>query len=79
MHATKGALVRAERVIDLTNMRRKTMLTKFLLTKRAGEKTSFVGLLIKLNQICAREWCGIKEHRCKLSYVSRQGLRYTFQ
>ena len=44
MHATKGALLSAQRVIYLTNTRDQTMLAEFLFAESAREKASLVGL-----------------------------------
>ena len=54
MQAAKRALVRAERVVDLTEMTDEIVLAEFLLAKRAREKAPLISFLFELDQICAR-------------------------
>ena len=54
MHAAKRALLRAERIIDLTEMTNKSVLTKLILAKCAGEKATIVAFLLEVDEIGAR-------------------------
>ena len=62
MHAAKRALLRAQRIIDLTEMTNKIMLAELVRTKRASEEAAFIASFLEVDQARSRQGCWGEDH-----------------
>src|SRR5262249_35138913 len=70
MQAAKRALLRTERVVDLTEMIDKIVLAELLLAKYARAKTPLIPLPSELEQVWARGWYWGEDHECNTRDVA---------
>ena len=62
VHPAQRPALRAQRIVHLHEARRKIVLGKFLLTKRAGEEAAVVALLFEVDDVGAFEGGFSEDH-----------------